>query len=94
MVSAANDFEAVFVTVAGVEQRVPWWRLPNNPPLQVTDDDQWQHRPDLAEARSTAISPSSSSENRHEKCPAVSCQFADDLASSHVKWRHTWRFFI
>jgi hypothetical protein len=29
MVSAADDFEAVFVTEAGVEQRVPWWRLPD-----------------------------------------------------------------
>jgi hypothetical protein len=26
---AADDFEAVFVTEAGVEQRVPWWRLPD-----------------------------------------------------------------
>jgi hypothetical protein len=25
----ADDFEAVFVTEAGVEQRVPWWRLPD-----------------------------------------------------------------
>ena len=24
-----NDFEAVFVNEAGVEQRVPWWRLPD-----------------------------------------------------------------
>ena len=28
-VGAADDFEAVFVTEAGVEQRVPWWRLPD-----------------------------------------------------------------
>jgi hypothetical protein len=28
-VCAADDFEAVFVTEAGVEQRVPWWRLPD-----------------------------------------------------------------
>ncbi len=36
----------------------------NNPPLQVRDDDQWQHRPYLAEAGSTPISPASFSENR------------------------------
>jgi hypothetical protein len=29
VVCAADDFEAVFVTEAGVEQRVPWWRLPD-----------------------------------------------------------------
>jgi hypothetical protein len=81
MVSAADDFEAVFVTVAGVEQRVPWWRLPNNPPLQVTDDDQWQHRPDLAEARSTAISPGSSSENR-QTSSSQNDSFASETSST------------
>jgi hypothetical protein len=29
----ADDFEAVFVTEAGVGRRVPWWRLPD-----VVDD--------------------------------------------------------
>ena len=28
MSCADDDFEAVFVTETGVEQRVPWWRLP------------------------------------------------------------------
>lgn len=29
MSCAEDDFEAVFVTETGVEQRVPWWRLPD-----------------------------------------------------------------
>ena len=29
VVCAADDFEAVFVTETGVEQQVPWWRLPD-----------------------------------------------------------------
>ena len=29
MSCAEDDFEAVFVTETGVEQRVPWWRRPD-----------------------------------------------------------------
>jgi hypothetical protein len=94
-VGAADDFVAVFVTEAGVEERLPWWRLPDvvdevgrpvqSSPLDVMAvmDDGVLGRPELVLASSRRCTRFGAGNPTPEVWSSVGCRTMLASGSTH-----------